>query len=425
MTFSFLHAADLHLDSPLRGLRRYPDMPEERIRGATRKALTNLVDVALEREVDFVLLAGDLYDGDWRDYNTGLFFVRQMARLAQANVPVFVVSGNHDAKSLITSKLSEPGNVVRFSTRRAQTRELPDLGVRVHGRGFSRRTQEQNLAADYPPGKAGWFDIGLLHTSLDGRPGHDPYAPCSLDDLAAKNYQYWALGHVHHREVVCDDPPVVFAGNVQGRHIRETGARGATLVTVEDQAVLPLEFVPLDVLRWVTLSVDATDAGTPDDVLDRVTHQLALAVARVGDRAVVARVQIDGACPAHEALNAATEHWTEEVRARAAEVSPERLWLEKVRVRTRPAVDLEQALDGAGPLGELMRAVAGLKLSPELTEQLTGDLDPLTRKTARALGQADPPHDPTSDDALAETLDRAKDLLLSRLSRLDRAEGDR
>ena len=174
---AFIHAADLHLDSPLRGLDRYDGAPVEEIRGATRRAVENLVDLAIAQSVDFLLIAGDIYDGDWRDYNTGLFFLAQMSRLRESGVQVFFIRGNHDAASQITRRLALPDHVRKFSTRKAHTITLDDLGVAIHGQGFSNRAVDEDLSQEYPAPVPGMLNIGLLHTSATGREGHDTYAP--------------------------------------------------------------------------------------------------------------------------------------------------------------------------------------------------------------------------------------------------------
>ena len=148
--FRFLHAADVHLDSPLVGLARYESAPVEVVRGATRRAFENLVGVAIDEEVAFVLLAGDLYDGDWKDYRTGLFFVGQMAKLRDARIPVFVVAGNHDAASQLTKNLRPPDNVHFFSTKKPETRLLEAFDVAIHGQGFASRAVTEDLAAAVP-----------------------------------------------------------------------------------------------------------------------------------------------------------------------------------------------------------------------------------------------------------------------------------
>jgi DNA repair protein SbcD/Mre11 len=200
--FRFVHTADLHLDSPLRGLSSRQGTPVEELRGASRKALDRLIDLAISERVDFVVIAGDIYDQDWKDYNTGLFFRSRMAKLQAAGIPVYMISGNHDAASIISRKLTLPCNVQSFSSRSAETFVLDSLPVAIHGMSFPNRAVEENLIPRYPAPVAGKFNIGLLHTSLAGAPGHDTYAPCSVEDLVAKGYDYWALGHVHQPAVV-------------------------------------------------------------------------------------------------------------------------------------------------------------------------------------------------------------------------------
>ena len=254
--FRFIHAADPHLDSPLRGLEAHEGAPVALLRGATRKAFENLVNLAIDEAVNFVVIAGDLYDGDWKDYSTGLFFRGQMVRLEAKKIPVYLIAGNHDAASVISKKLTLPENVHVFSTRTAETMEVPGLAAVIHGRGFPHRAVPENLAVDYPAAVPGKFNLGLLHTSLTGRPDHDTYAPCSEQDLRNKGYGYWALGHIHQPEVISEDPWIVFAGNCQGRHARETGPRGCRLVTVKDSLeVASAEWRDLDVVRWQAVEV--------------------------------------------------------------------------------------------------------------------------------------------------------------------------
>ena len=264
----FIHAADLHIDSPLRGLDRYEGAPVERLRGATRAAMVGLVDLAVEEAGAFVLLAGDVYDRDWPDFRTGLFFREQMVRLERAGIPVLMVQGNHDAQGRITRSLKLPDNVTLFSSRTAQTVRLESCGVAVHGRSFPEREVSEDWVPDYPDPIPGVFNIGLLHTSLTGRPGHDPYAPTDLAALRAKGYDYWALGHVHQREVVHEQTPrVLFSGNLQGRHANETGPKGCELVTVEGGRVESRP-VALDTVRWSRLTLDllACGGGELEDV---------------------------------------------------------------------------------------------------------------------------------------------------------------
>lgn len=255
--FRFLHAADIHLDSPLRGLHRYEGAPQDEIRQASRRALANLVQLALDESVAFVLIAGDLYDGDWKDHRTGLYFVSQMVRLREAGIPVFVIAGNHDAMNRMTRSLPLPENVRMLDHKKAETVKLEKLGVAVHGQSFAAQAVLEDLSAGYPPAVGGMFNIGVLHTCATGRDGHDNYAPCTVEGLISKRYDYWALGHVHARETLHREPDIVFPGNIQGRHIRESGAKGCMLVEVNARQKLEATMRPLDVFRWQKCWVDA------------------------------------------------------------------------------------------------------------------------------------------------------------------------
>ena len=223
----FIHTADIHLDSPLVGLAAYQDAPVQQLRTVTRDAFSRLVDAAIEEEVDFMVIAGDLYDGSWKDYNTGHYFCREMGRLNKAKIPVYLLYGNHDSESEMTKKLSLPSNVNVFESRKPSTYRIETLKVALHGRSYREAATFENLASSYPEPIAGWLNIGVLHTALGGYAAHQPYAPCSLDELTVKGYDYWALGHVHEHAILQKDPWIVYPGNLQGRHIREIGERGA------------------------------------------------------------------------------------------------------------------------------------------------------------------------------------------------------
>jgi DNA repair exonuclease SbcCD nuclease subunit len=415
----FLHAADTHLDSPLRGLERYAEAPVDEIRGATRRAFENLVALAITEAVDFVLLAGDLYDGDWRDYNTGLFFIAQMARLHEAGIRVLVIAGNHDAASQITKALRLPPNVHSFSTRAPETVVLEPLGVAVHGQGFDTRAVTADLTLAYPAAHPGLFNIGLLHTSLDGRPGHEPYAPCTLDGLRSRGYQYWALGHVHQHEVVTGAPWVVFPGTTQGRHARETGPKGCCLVEVEDAQVQRVEHRPLDLVRWFDCPVDLTDAATTAEVYDRVGRTLAGTANEAEDRLAAVRLRLRGPCAVHARLRAEHERVVGECRALAITQGGGDLWLEKVLIETRGARSEAAALARDDALGGLLRSLRELELDAERCVDLAADLADLAAKLPPELRTDNdpfaPPFDPRAPDFLATCLEDVKDLLQERL----------
>ena len=369
----FLHAADIHLDSPLCGLERYEGAPAEEIRQASRRALENLVQLAVDQSVRFVLIAGDLYDGDWKDHRTGLFFVSQMVRLREAGIPVLVIAGNHDAANKMTRALPLPDNVRMFSHKRPETVCLDDLGVAIHGQSFATSAVMEDLSLQYPSAVRGMVNIGLLHTCAGGREGHEPYAPCTLEGLRAKQYDYWALGHAHRHEVLCDEPHVIFSGNIQGRHIRESGPKGCMLVEVDDQGRTRPQLKPLDVFRWQRCWVDALGARTPQELLDRVSGKLSELMAGADGLPLAVRVELAGPCPAHRQIAARVQHWTDEVRAAALDLGAGSLWVEKVRVGTTLPVELDDARSAEGPIGELARLIDELKSDPDSLGRLLAD----------------------------------------------------
>ncbi len=411
----FIHAADIHLDSALHGLEHYEGAPIEEIRSATRRAFDNLVELAIDEGVAFVLLVGDLYDGDWKDYNTGLFFMERMGRLRDASIRVFVVAGNHDAASQITKHLRLPDNVTMFATDAPKSVILEDLGVAIHGQGFASRSVTEDLSLAYPQGDPHLFNIGLLHTCLDGKPGHEPYAPCTVDGLRSKGYQYWALGHIHQREEISREPWIVFPGNIQGRHIRETGPKGCTLVTVDNREVFEATHRNLDVLRWSLCEVDVMDSKTTDDIYEQVREVLQQALDTAERRPVAARLVLKGVTAAHSRLQAEWEHWTQEYRALATSLPGAGIWLEKVLPKTQPAISVDLMLSRDDALGGLLRGISEIELDEAALADLANEVSALRQKLPADMLSGDDGYDPTDPEQLKIALEDIKELLLNRL----------
>lgn len=411
----FLHAADIHLDSPLRGLRARAGEQGHEIADAPRRAFVKLIDFTIEQQVDLLLLAGDNWDGGHSDYGSLLFFAEEMTRLNRHGIRVVMIQGNHDAENQL--RLTMPENVRMMPTRGPRSEVYDDLGVAIHGQSYPRRDVIENLAAKYPAAKSGVINIGLLHTAVTGYAGaHRPYAPCTIADLRDKSYDYWALGHVHARTVLSRDPWIVYPGNLQTRMMREAGEKGATLVTVRDGRIEEVEHVPLDVVRWVSLDVDLTGRTTQDGLAGFVNERLQDAVLAADGRLVVARVQLSGVTELHHALKTNSDRWldTEIERAR---LDLDKLWLEQVIVETRAVGEGGRAESDA--LAEIERTIEALRSSSQERDSLRAQIGEVIEKLVPSLGELvgqGPDGEAIDPDALLDAvLDDARDLLLGQL----------
>ena len=382
MAFSFIHAADLHLDSPLRGLVNYSDELAAVAQGATRRAFIQLIDEAIERRVDFIVIAGDIADGGWNDVHTGTFFIRECARAAQKGIPIYLLWGNHDAESHVTRKRTLPDGVHKFPHNKPATLSIDRHKVKLHGQSYERRDVYDNLAKNYPQGIEGWFNIGVLHTCLTGGGAGTPhleYAPCSLNDLKVRGYQYWALGHIHGHEVVSQDPWVVFPGNLQGRNRRETGARGAVLVEVDDDHRIQIEHLPVDVLRWHEARVDAVHAESLAEVADQVEDAIRHAWSSAGGRPLICRIVIIGASRANAVLRGDPTALRAEFEARTLNVSHDRIFIEKIRIETEPHATRLTRTASDESVGLLRLILEEVRNDAELHDELARELEPAMR----------------------------------------------
>lgn len=418
----FIHTADLHLDSPLRGLSAYADAPADRLRTATRDAFHNLVTQAIDEQVDFMVIAGDVYDGDWKDFNTGLFFIRQMGRLRHAGIPVYLLYGNHDADSEMTRGLELPDNVHVFASRKAETFRMESQKVALHGRSFKVAATTENLLPSYPEPVAGWLNIGVLHTALEGNAEHARYAPCSVAELQAKGYQYWALGHVHEHWVQRGDVTIAYPGNLQGRHIRELGARGALLVTAEDGEITELERLEVDVLRWHALDIDVSAAADLRSAVRMVGHAMEQVLESTpADLPLAMRVVFKGRSSVHAELIVDEGQLRQEVIAQAVALDADRIWVEKVRVATEALETAHPSSDDEtqGAMAELESLALSAQDDPDFVRSLQADWQALLEKLPHDVLQAAPDLSALRQDPLAQVPDRIRQstpVLMARVS---------
>jgi len=373
-SFRFIHAADIHLDSPLKGLSGLEGSAVELIRSASREAFEALVARAIDESAAFLIIAGDLYDGTWRDYKTGLFFVRQMGRLRDAGIRTFLIYGNHDAESQITRRLGLPDNVTAFSAAKPETHSIKELGVALHGQSFRERDVTENLARGYPDPVPDLLNIGILHTGLAGEEGHQSYAPCTLGELVNKGYDYWALGHIHKPSVRHERPFVVYSGNLQGRHINEAGPRGAVSVSVEDGVISDLAPFHVDLVRWALIDVPVDTCESLQQLVDRIRDGIEKAILEQADgRLLACRIRLSGTSAIWGQIAGSEEWLLAEARSAAQGLGDERAWVERLVNGTAP-----QPTQGTDPaISEMLGDLADAHSDVELLGSLRSDIGAL------------------------------------------------
>ena len=382
--FRFIHAADLHIDSPLVGLTAKSESFAERVENASRQAFENLTLLAKEERCSFIVIAGDLFDGEWRDYHTGLFFVDRMRRLRDAGIQVFIVLGNHDAENRFVRRLEFADNVRVLSANTPETVRLEDIGVASHGRSFPRRDLTENLALTYPRALPGLLNIGVLHTACTGRDGHELYAPCTVGELINLGYDYWALGHVHKHEILNQDPPIVFAGNLQGRHVRESGPKGAVLVTVDDGRVVAFEHRALDVIRWSVEEIDVGKCTDIDAIHDLARERLEELTDGADGRALAVRLHICGRTSLHHEIVRHEVQLCEELRTITQSVGD--IWIERLEVNTSSP---ERSLTDPTIAGRLQAIIEELSCSKDLKETASKILNEVRKRTPHRAADED------------------------------------
>ena len=366
----FVHAADLHLDSPFKGLRAVaPDHVANALYNATFNAYENIVELCITEKVDALLVAGDVYDGADRSLRAQRKFVDGLERLHAAGIRSFVCHGNHDPLDGWEARLTYPPGCYRFGSEfeAVPVFEADPGRAVIHGISYPRRDVTENLVSRLGRVDPGPFSIGLLHTNVGNDPGHAPYAPCSLIDLRQAGIDYWALGHIHTRQILHErDPAVVYPGNPQGRHLNETGARGVYLVEVDDGDNVRPEFRAVDSIRWERLTVDIGAQETEQDLLDALHRGMQRALDAAADRSVIVRVTLFGRGKLDRFLRQANTvgDLVEQINDAWVGRTPF-LWCERIEDQTRAPFDRQDRLAGSDFLAEVLRTADRAREEPE------------------------------------------------------------
>ncbi len=404
----FVHAADLHLDAPLRRVDAADPAVRQTCVEATFAAFERIVDVCLERGAAFLIIAGDAYNTAERSIRAQSRFRAGADRLAAAGVRVFAVCGNHDPATGWTAGLSMPGNVTYFSAEQVERIVFPSEAEPrcvLYGRSYARAAETRNLAAEFRATPGDPFSIGVLHANVGGDQRYEPYAPCSLDDLRAAQMDYWALGHIHAHGVLSADPPVIYPGSPQGLDPTEAGGHGCIVVTVAGDEV-STEFVETGQVVWETSTIELGPVATIDEVMSLVEATCERAREAACGRPAIVRVDLAGRADVHGLLtpDRVIPDLTEEIRASQLSGHPW-VWLDRVRDLTRPAIDLEALRAGEGFASELVRICDEIAGSGEADDLLAEALAPLHRALDGGALDLDAP----------EILGRARDACLDHL----------
>ena len=414
----FVHAADLHLDSPFVGIKAVaPENVARALHDATFAAYENIIELCIDESVDALLVAGDVYDSADRSLRAQLKFVDGLKRLDDAGIRSFVCHGNHDPLDGWEARLDYPPRCTRFGEDFEAVpvfEHEPERAV-VHGISYPTRDVYDNLVPRLGTVDPNTFSIGLMHANVEGNADHAAYAPCSLADLVFSGISYWALGHVHTRQVLSDlSPTVVYPGNSQGRHPNEPGARGVYLVDVDDDGTVNLDFRAVDTVRWERPALDISEMATEQDLIDGLHQGMEAALEGSTGRSVVIRIALSGRGPLHGSLRQPNfiEGVVDTLNDEWANRSPF-AWCERIEDETAPPFNREERVEGSDFLSEVLKTADRAKEDPEMLARLRGGLDDLYRhRRYRKHVSEDAP----DEDDLSPLIDEAESIVIDLLA---------
>ena len=378
----FVHAADLHLDSPFTGLKsEAPPSVAETLYRATFDAYDSIIDLCINEGVDALLVAGDIYDSADRSLRAQRAFISGLERLDEAGIRSFICHGNHDPLDGWEARLAYPPSSHRFGPRFEPVPIFdrnPNSAI-VHGISYPTREVTRNLVDDLGTVEPGSFSIGLLHANVGGNASHSAYAPCSLSDLNQSGVDYWALGHVHARQVLQESTPTVaYPGNPQGRNPTETGPKGVYLVEVNEDSTVDITFRCTDIVRWERLHVDIADMQTEQDLIDSLDEITQKTHSRAEGRSLVTRIALSGRGDLADSLR--HPDFLEDLRDKINEDWQEQspfVWCERIENETASPFNREERLAGSDFIAEFLRVCDASKTDRNLRKDLEVSLSDL------------------------------------------------
>ena len=364
--FTFVHAADLHLASPFQGLAMAAEGREAivaHLRDAAFLAFERLVDLCIERDAQFLLLAGDTFEDEECSVRDMFRFRDGLARLADAGIGAFAIHGNHDPFKGDRPEVALPDNTHVFGDETAETVGVPELpGVTITGVSYRTKREARKLARQYVCPPESGFHIGLLHAQVGGDQSTNLYATCTVEQLRNAGFHYWALGHIHERRTFSTNPTIAYSGNIQGRNPKETGERGALVVTADAATGLAeTEFVPLQVVRWETAEVPIAGLDSLDALEERIAEHTEALAEECRPSSLVLRIQLTGRGRLNADLR--REDATTDLRERlrnSQPLTPPFVWIESLQLACGADLDFAGRREGDDLAGEILRRADAL-----------------------------------------------------------------
>jgi DNA repair protein SbcD/Mre11 len=348
-----LHTADLHLDSPLKSLALRDERLAAQVQTATRTAFQRLVQYAIDEGVSAILISGDLFDGKERSAKSAAFLISELNKLREAGIPVFYVKGNHDAENPVAGAFALPSNVHIFDGRGGKV-QLKDADIWIHGVSFRDKQAPDSLLPKYDPPVQGAINIGMMHTSLSGAPGHDPYAPCTVAELQSHGFDYWALGHIHKRDIHLSAPWIVMPGIPQGRDIGESGPKSATLLRI-DGSNIEIEEVCVAPVVFQRSRCDVSGVVNDDELRARLRAHLDAEASAAKADAVILRLTLSGETARAWHIRRDADIWDATIKELAGQTGV--LWVEKIDVDVAEVSTDSDAIGAVSELGSIMAEI--------------------------------------------------------------------
>lgn len=347
----FIHCADLHIDSPFKGISDVNSKLKELLYQSTFNSFNNIIDLAIKNQVHCVIISGDIYDGADKSLLAQLKFRNGLQRLSDEGIPSYIAYGNHDPLDSWSATLEWPENVFQFGGDEVSHHPLVVDGeviANIYGISFPTKVVTDNLAMKFERVDDNIPAIAVLHTNVGGNTGHKPYAPATKDELISRKMDYWALGHLHKFQILNDcNPAIVYPGNSQARNPRERGSKGCCLITLHKNGGCEIEHISTDVVRYESALLDITDVATLDDVMNRVKKSCEDISNNMDGRNAIIRLILSGRCSVNSELQKGNniEELTDQIREYFEGRAPW-IWLEKINLNTSGVYDIEDLKKG-------------------------------------------------------------------------------